>query len=77
MPSTAVNGRSEGGQAGTPNQPPAASPSRPTQANADQSLDANLRIQNATNSFKQIERLQQRYDRPADKRKGAAAGQFR
>jgi hypothetical protein len=43
----------------------------------DQSLDANLRMQNDANSIRQIERLQQRYDQPADKRKGVAAGGFR
>ncbi|HZW33519.1 MAG TPA: hypothetical protein VFF52_22560, partial [Isosphaeraceae bacterium] len=42
----------------------------------DQSLDANITIQNSANYFRQIERLQQRYDQPADKRKGAAAGDF-
>jgi tetratricopeptide (TPR) repeat protein len=47
------------------------------QAPADQALDKNLKMQNAANSAKQILRLQQRYDQPAEKRKGAAAGGFR
>jgi alpha-2-macroglobulin len=66
-----------GGQASSPNQPAASQPGKPAQANADQSLDANIKMQNEENNYKQIERLQQRYDLPADKRKGAAAGQFR
>ena len=43
----------------------------------EEALDANIKIQNSVNSFKQIERLQQRYAQPADKSKGAAAGGFR
>jgi hypothetical protein len=43
----------------------------------EQSLDANLRMQNSSNNLKQIERLQQRYSLPADQPKGAAAGGFR
>ena len=54
----------------------AAVPGKPAQP-GDQSLDANLRLQNSANSLRQIERLQQRYDRPAEKRKGAPAGEFR
>jgi tetratricopeptide (TPR) repeat protein len=46
-------------------------------AKADQSLDANLKMQNSTNNLFQIERLRQRFDQPAEKRKGAAAGGFR
>jgi len=42
-----------------------------------QALDANLKHQNASNSRRQIERLQQRYAPPADNSKGAAAGGFR
>ena len=43
----------------------------------EQALDANLKMQNTSNSIKQIERLQQRYAQPADKAKGAAAGEFK
>jgi hypothetical protein len=43
----------------------------------EQGLDANLKLQNTANSAKQIERLHQRYAQPADKSKGAAAGEFR
>jgi alpha-2-macroglobulin len=43
----------------------------------NQSLDSNLKMQNTTNSLRQIERLQQRFAAPADKSKGAAAGGFR
>ncbi len=43
----------------------------------EQSLDANLKMQNTANSAKQIERLHQRFAQPADKSKGAAAGGFR
>jgi alpha-2-macroglobulin len=43
----------------------------------NQSLDANLKMQNTSNSIRQIDRLQQRYAVPADKSKGAAAGGFR
>jgi len=42
----------------------------------NQSLDANLKMQNSANSFRQIERLQQRYNQPAENRKGAPAGAF-
>jgi alpha-2-macroglobulin len=52
-------------------------PAKPEAAKADQSLDANLKMQNTTNSFRQIERLQQRYVNPAGNPKGAAAGGFR
>jgi alpha-2-macroglobulin len=44
---------------------------------AGQSLDANIKMQNTANSFRQIERLQQRFAQPADKAKGAQAGGFR
>jgi hypothetical protein len=66
-----------GGQ--NPNAPPPqrGQAGRPAPAKADQSLDANIRMQNSVNEFKQIERLQQRYVQPADKRQGAAAGEFR
>jgi tetratricopeptide (TPR) repeat protein len=50
---------------------------KPGADKADQSLDANLKMQNESNSIRQIERLQQRYDQPAGNRKGAAAGGFR
>jgi alpha-2-macroglobulin len=43
----------------------------------NQSLEANLKMQNTSNSIRQIDRLQQRYAVPADKSKGAAAGGFR
>ncbi|MFI5459587.1 MAG: hypothetical protein ACHRXM_29535, partial [Isosphaerales bacterium] len=43
----------------------------------NQSLDANLKQQNSANSTRQIERLQQRYNQPAEQRKGVAAGGFR
>ena len=49
----------------------------PAPAPQEQSLDANLKMQNTANSIKQIERLHQRYAQPADKTKGAAAGGFR
>ena len=52
-------------------------PSTPGAERADQSLDANLKMQNTSNSIRQIERLQQRYDNPAGNPKGAAAGGFR
>jgi hypothetical protein len=42
----------------------------------EQSLDATIKIQNSVNSFKQIERLQQRYVRRANQPPGAAAGDF-
>jgi tetratricopeptide (TPR) repeat protein len=70
-----------GQEAQAPNQPAAqlrAEPvPAPDAAGADQSLDANLRLQNSINNDKQIQRLQQRYDQPAGKQKGAAAGGFR
>ncbi|WP_165243823.1 MG2 domain-containing protein [Paludisphaera soli] len=44
----------------------------------NQSLDANLRMLNQSNSMKQIERLQNRYQVvPPEKAPGAAAGEFR
>jgi hypothetical protein len=46
-------------------------------AKPDQSLDANLKMQNSANSMRQIERLQQRYVQPAGTPPGAAAGGFR
>jgi hypothetical protein len=44
----------------------------------NQSLDANLKMQNSSNNLKQIQRLQERYQRlePAQPH-GAAAGGFR
>ena len=51
--------------------------SPPAAPTVEESLDANLKMQNRVNSNKQIERLQQRYAQPADKSKGAAAGGFR
>ncbi len=44
---------------------------------ANQALDGNLKSQNATNNLKQLNRLQQRFNQPAEQRKGAAAGGFR
>ena len=52
-----------------PNQPPAGSEA----TKVDQSHDANLKMQNTSNSMRQIERLQQRYDQPAGNPKGVAA----
>jgi hypothetical protein len=49
----------------------------PGESGSNQSLDANLKMQNTSNSARQIERLQQRFAVPADKSKGAAAGGFR
>jgi hypothetical protein len=43
----------------------------------EQSLDANIKMQNNDNSARQIQRLQQRYAQPADNSKGAPAGGFR
>ncbi len=60
--------------AGAPTPPAAA---RGDQPDLNQSLDANLKQQNTANSIRQIERLQQRYNQPAENRKGAAAGGFR
>ncbi len=51
---------------------PAAGASAPNQA-----LDSNLKMQNDTNSAKQINRLQQRYNQAPEMRKGAPAGGFR
>jgi tetratricopeptide (TPR) repeat protein len=42
----------------------------------EQSLDANIKMQNESNSIKQIERLQQRYFRAPNQAPGAAAGEF-
>ncbi len=63
-----------GGAGGQSPQPP---PSPAQAAGVDQSLDANLKMQNSANSIRQIERLQQRYNQPPENRKGAAAGGFR
>ena len=61
-----------------PAQTPAAAASQPSSpAGMNQSLDANLKLQNTANSIRQIERLEQRYNQPAENRKGAAAGGFR
>jgi hypothetical protein len=43
----------------------------------NQALDSNLRLQNESNNTKQLNRLQQRYNQPAEMRKGAPAGGFR
>jgi hypothetical protein len=58
----------QAGQAGVPNNAPS----------PNQALDANLKIQNESNSMRQMRRLQERYQRvdPA-KGKGAAVGGFR
>ena len=36
----------------------------------------NLKMQNSANNLKQLQRLQQRYNPPAEMRKGAPAGNF-
>jgi alpha-2-macroglobulin len=54
-----------------------ASGGRGERTGKDQTLDANIKMENSANTFKQIERLQRRYAVPADKSKGAAAGEFR
>ena len=41
-------------------------------AEANQALDSNLKMQNSTNNLKQLNRLQQRYNQPADIRKGGS-----
>jgi alpha-2-macroglobulin len=69
QPPQAPNGVGNQGQPQAPSKPPA--------EQADQSLDANLKLQNRSNSARQVDRLQQRYDQPAGKQKGAAAGGFR
>ena len=46
-------------------------------ADESQSLDNNLKMQNSTNNLKQFNRLQQRFNQPAEQRKGAPAGGFR
>jgi hypothetical protein len=43
----------------------------------EQSLDANLKMQNSANTLRQVERLQQRYAPPANQPPGAAAGEFK
>jgi tetratricopeptide (TPR) repeat protein len=50
---------------------------KPDKSKAEESLDANIRIQNESNSLKQIERLQNRYANPSANPPGAAAGEFR
>ena len=45
---------------------------------AEQSLDANLKVLNQSNTLKQLQRLQDRYQAaPAEQAPGAAAGEFR
>ncbi|WP_156512722.1 MG2 domain-containing protein [Planctomyces sp. SH-PL62] len=66
----------------TPNAPAEVPPqpeTKPGQAgDANQSLDANLRMLNRSNNLKQIERLQNRYQVvPPEQAPGAAAGEFR
>ena len=65
-----------GDEGGNANQAPA-QPAKPGADKAEQSLDANLRIQNSANTLKQVERLQQRYTPAANQPPGAAAGEFR
>jgi hypothetical protein len=65
--------RSEAGQ----NAPKQLGGAMPEQSQINQSLDANLKMQNSANWSRQIERLQQRYNPPAENRKGAPAGGFR
>jgi tetratricopeptide (TPR) repeat protein len=50
---------------------------KPATSKAEESLDANIRMQNESNSLKQIERLQNRYANPSANPPGAAAGEFR
>jgi hypothetical protein len=50
---------------------------QPAPAKAEEALDANIKMQNFSNSVRQIERLQQRYVKPANQAPGAAAGEFR
>jgi hypothetical protein len=70
------------GQPPAPQQVPGPGQSQqPAAANApamNQALDANLRMQNESNTARQIQRLQERYQLPAPQApKGAAAGGFR
>jgi len=62
-PAAAAGGVPVNGQA-APNQAPS------------QDLDTNLKMQNSANSTRQLNRLQQRYNPPAEMRKGAPAGNF-
>jgi tetratricopeptide (TPR) repeat protein len=73
---------------GQPAQPPSPMQSQqqgqqaPAQLSAgaaakEQALDANLREQNMSNSFRQIERLEKRLSVPKNQPPGAAAGEFR
>ena len=55
---------------------PRRSPIKPGQQ-ADQALDANLRMQNESNSVQADRAPAAAIRQPADKRKGAAAGEFR
>jgi len=69
QPNQAVNAPPAPGQQGQQGQGQPGQAGENAAKPMDQSLDANLKIQNATNSMRQIERLQQRYDQPADKRR--------
>jgi tetratricopeptide (TPR) repeat protein len=73
---------------GAPPAPP--QPNAPTRVNAEaqqrgqadlpalnQSLDANIKMQNSSNNLKQIQRLEERYKAVPERAKGAPAGGFR
>jgi hypothetical protein len=67
---------------GLPPVPPAPSQAQgqaaPNAPALNQALDANLKMQNESNTNRQIQRLQERYQRVEPSRaKGAAAGGFR
>src|SRR5262249_49917202 len=70
-------GQPEQPNKGVPAAPPGQTGAKLGETQVDQSLDANLKMQNSANSMRQIERLQQRYEQPAGKPPGAAAGEFR
>jgi hypothetical protein len=55
----------------------AAAQNAPAPATSEESLDANIKLQNESNNRQQILRLEQRYGQPTEKSKGAAAGGFR
>jgi alpha-2-macroglobulin len=65
-----------GGGMGGANAPQKPAAAKPDQPEMNQSLDANLKQQNTDNSYRQIQRLKQRYNPPAENRKGAPAGAF-
>ncbi len=69
------------GQSEATKAPAASAPNSPNaewfKANSNESLDNNLKMQNSSNNLKQFNRLQQRFNQPAEQRKGAPAGGFR